>query len=170
MALKLIGAVGLKVRPEAGNFRDEAERDIRRQMRGADRDGYKYPITPTVDKAKLREELNKSRRDLNDALDAMQKQAQNKRLDLRVNSEKFRSDAQKVRSIYTAMFNDMEWRKKTFGDSKAFSIDTQEFEDDLREIRRSYSAAVADMDDSEVDIKPVMDESSLRLTWARLKW
>ena len=170
MALKLIGAVGLKVRPEAKNFRDEAERDIRRQMRGADRDGYKYPIKPDVDKQHLRRELNKSRQDLLDSLDNMQKQVDKKKLDLRVNTDRFRQDAERVKDTYAAMFKDMERRKKIFGDSDAFRIDTEEFEDDLRELKRRFNRIVEEMDDSEVDVKPVLDESSLRSTWARLKW
>ena len=131
MALKLIGAVGLKVRPEAKNFRDEAERDIRRQMRGADRDGYKYPIKPEVDEQHLRRGLNKSRQDLLNSLDNMQKQVDKKKLDLRVNTDKFRQDAERVKDAYAAMFKDMERRKKIFGDSEAFRIDTEGFEDDL---------------------------------------
>ena len=170
MALKLIGAVGLKVRPEAKNFRDEAERDIRRQMRGADRDGYKYPIKPDVDKQHLRRELNKSRQDLLDSLDNMQKQVDKKKLDLRVNTDRFRQDAERVKDTYAAMFKDMERRKKIFGDSDAFRIDTEEFEDDLRELKHRFNRIVEEMDDSEVDVKPVLDESSLRSTWARLKW
>ena len=170
MALKLIGAVGLKVRPEAKNFRDEAERDIRRQMRGADRDGYKYPIKPDVDKQHLRRELNKSRQDLLNSLDNMQKQVDKKKLDLRVNTDRFRQDAERVKDTYAAMFKDMERRKKIFGDSEAFRIDTEEFEDDLRELKHRFNRIVEEMDDSEVDVKPVLDESSLRSTWARLKW
>ena len=170
MALKLIGAVGLKVRPEAKNFRDEAERDIRRQMRGADRDGYKYPIKPDVDKQHLRRELNKSRQDLLNSLDNMQKQVDKKKLDLRVNTDRFRQDAERVKDTYAAMFKDMERRKKIFGDSDAFRIDTEEFEDDLRELKHRFNRIVEEMDDSEVDVKPVLDESSLRSTWARLKW
>lgn len=170
MALKLIGAVGLKVRPEAENFRDEAERDIKRQMRGADRDGYKYPIKPQVDKEHMRRELDRSREDLKDALDGMQKQVDKKKLDLRVNKDNFRKDTQKVKEIYTAMFNDMERRKKIFGDSKAFSLDTEEFEEDLRKVRHQFERAVRDMDGEDVDVKPVLDETSLRAVWARLKW
>jgi len=170
VALKLIGAVGLKVRPEAKNFRDEAERDIRRQMRGADRGGYKYPIKPDVDKQHLRRELNKSRQDLLNSLDNMQKQVDKKKLDLRVNTDRFRQDAERVKDTYAAMFKDMERRKKIFGDSDAFRIDTEEFEDDLRELKHRFNRIVEEMDDSEVDVKPVLDETSLRSTWARLKW
>ena len=170
MALKLIGAVGLKVRPEAKNFRDEAERDIRRQMRGADRDGYKYPIKPDVDKQHLRRELNKSRQDLLNSLDNMQKQVDKKKLDLRVNNDKFRRDAHKVQEIYAGMFREMEDRKKAWFASDQFRIDTEEFEDDLREVKHRFDRIAKEMDDTEVDLKPVLDESSLRTAWARLKW
>lgn len=36
MSDKLIGAVSLKVKPDTKNFRDEAERDLKKQMRGMD--------------------------------------------------------------------------------------------------------------------------------------
>lgn len=169
MALKLIGAVGLKVRPEAKNFRDEAERDIRRQMRGADRDGYKYPIKPEVDKQQMRRDLDSAKDRLRDALGDMQKQADKKKLDLRVNSDKFRRDAHQVQDIYAAMFREMEDRKRMFSASDQFKLNTQEFEDDLREIKHRFDRIAKDMDDTEVDLKPVLDESSYRTTWARLK-
>ena len=170
MALKLIGAVGLKVRPEAKDFRDEAERDIKRQMRGADRDGYKYPIKPEVDNEHMRRELNKSNKDLKDALEGMQKQVDKRKLDLRVNDGKFRQDVKRVQSTYAEMFRDMERRKKIFGDSKAFQMDTEDFEDDLREVKHNFDRLLKEMDGSEVEIHPSMDESSYRVTWAKLKW
>ena len=170
MALKLIGAVGLKVRPEAENFRDEAERDIRRQMRGADRDGYKYPIKPEVDKQQLRRDLDSAKDRLRDSLGDMQKQVDKKKLDLRVNSDKFRRDAHQVQEIYAAMFREMEDRKRMFAASDQFKLNTQEFEDDLREIKHRFDRIAKEMDDTEVDLKPVLDESSYRTTWARLKW
>lgn len=170
MALKLIGAVGLKVRPEAKNFRDEAERDIRRQMRGADRDGYKYPIKPEVDKQQLRRELDTAKERLRDTLGDMQKQADKKKLDLRVNNDKFRRDAHQVQEIYARMFREMEDRKKAWFASDQFRLDTEEFEDDLREIKHKFDRIAEEMDDTEVDLKPVLDESSYRTAWARLKW
>lgn len=170
MALKLIGAVGLKVRPEAKNFRDEAERDIRRQMRGADRDGYKYPIKPEVDKQQMRRDLDSAKENLRDALGDMQKQADKKKLDLRVNNDKFRRDAHQVQEIYARMFREMEDRKKAWFASDQFRLDTEEFEDDLREIKHRFDRIAEEMDDTEVDLKPVIDESSLRTAWARLKW
>ena len=170
MALKLIGAVGLKVRPEAENFRDEAERDIRRQMRGADRDGYKYPIKPEVDKQQMRRDLDSAKDRLRDALGDMQKQADKKKLDLRVNSDKFRRDAGRVQEIYAAMFREMEDRKRMFSASDQFKLNTEEFEDDLREIKHRFDRIAEEMDDTEVDLKPVLDESSYRTAWARLKW
>lgn len=170
MALKLIGAVGLKVRPEAKNFRDEAERDIRRQMRGADRDGYKYPIKPEVDKQEMRRELDNSRQLLNDSLSDMQKQVDKKRLDLRVNNDKFRRDTDQVQRIYREMFFDMEQRKKKWNVSDQFRIDTQEFEDDLREVKHKFDRMVNDMDGEEIELHPTLDDSSYRYVWARLKW
>lgn len=170
MALKLIGAVGLKVRPEAKNFRDEAERDIRRQMRGADRDGYKYPIKPEVDKQQMRRDLDSAKENLRDALGDMQKQVDKKKLDLRVNNDKFRRDAHKAQEIYARMFREMEDRKKAWFASDQFRLDTEEFEDDLREIKHRFDRIAEEMDDTEVDLKPVIDESSLRTAWARLKW
>lgn len=170
MALKLIGAVGLKVRPEAENFRDEAERDIRRQMRGADRDGYKYPIKPEVDKQQMRRDLDSAKENLRDALGDMQKQVDKKKLDLRVNNDKFRRDAHKAQEIYARMFREMEDRKKAWFASDQFRLDTEEFEDDLREIKHRFDRIAEEMDDTEVDLKPVIDESSLRTAWARLKW
>ena len=170
MALKLIGAVGLKVRPEAKNFRDEAERDIRRQMRGADRDGYKYPIKPEIDKNELRRDLDTAKARLRDALGDMQKQADKKKLDLRVNNDKFRRDAHQVQEIYARMFREMEDRKKAWFASDQFRLDTEEFEDDLREIKHKFDRIAEEMDDTEVDLKPVLDESSYRTAWARLKW
>lgn len=170
MALKLIGAVGLKVRPEAENFRDEAERDIKRQMRGADRDGYKYPIKPEVDKEHMRRELDTSKARLRDALGDMQKQADKKKLDLRVNSDKFRRDAHKVQEIYAGMYREMENRKKAWFASDQFRLNTDEFEDDLSEIKHRFDRIAEEMDDTEVDLKPVIDESALRTAWARIKW
>ena len=170
MALKLIGAVGLKVRPEAENFRDEAERDIRRQMRGADRDGYKYPIKPEVDKQQMRRDLDSAKDNLRDALGDMQKQVDKKKLDLRVNNDKFRRDAGRVQEIYAAMFREMEDRKRMFSASDQFKLNTEEFEDDLREIKHRFDRIAEEMDDTEVDLKPVLDESSYRTAWARLKW
>ncbi|GAA1645817.1 hypothetical protein GCM10009700_35260 [Brevibacterium sanguinis] len=170
MALKLIGAVGLKVRPEAKNFRDEAERDIRRQMRGADRDGYKYPIKPEVDKSEMRKQTNGLMQDLNRSLESMQNQVDKKKLDLRFNSDKFRRDTERVRDAYRSMFFDMEMRKKKWSASESFRIDTQELEEDLREVKRKFDRIVNDMDDTQIDLKPVLDESALRTAWARLKW
>lgn len=58
MSSKLIGAVSLKVKPDTKNFRDEADRDLRRQMRGWDKE---------VDvKAKVDADTTPARRKLED--------------------------------------------------------------------------------------------------------
>lgn len=64
MSDKLIGAVSLKVKPDTKNFRDEAERDLKKQMRGMD---DKVTIKGKVDydtepaKQKLRDLQRESR-------------------------------------------------------------------------------------------------------------
>ena len=62
MALKLIGAVGVKVRPEAENFRDEAERQIRRQY-GDGRDGEHVDVRvrPKLDEQRMRRDFDRHR-------------------------------------------------------------------------------------------------------------
>lgn len=71
MPLKLIGAVSVKVRPDAEHFRDEAERDIKRQMK--DRDGVPVQVAPEVDKKRLRQEYDKLRKKMVDDLNKNQK-------------------------------------------------------------------------------------------------
>lgn len=69
MALKLIGAVGIKVRPEAEHFRDEAERDIKRQMR----DGMDVPtrVRPEMDKDQLKRDFDRHKKAMQRELDRM---------------------------------------------------------------------------------------------------
>ena len=74
MALKLIGAVGVKVRPEAEDFRDEAERQLRRQLK----DGYDIPaeIKPELNREKLKQELEKHKQQMRRDLEGMTKNLQ----------------------------------------------------------------------------------------------
>ena len=67
MALKLIGAVGIKVRPEAENFRDEAERDIKRQLR----DGIDVPVRarPEMDRDELKRDFDRHKKAMQRELD-----------------------------------------------------------------------------------------------------
>lgn len=64
MALKLIGAVGVKVRPEAEDFRDEAERQIKRQMGGRDKGRIPMEIDPEIDSDKLKREFAAAKKKL----------------------------------------------------------------------------------------------------------
>ena len=92
MALKLIGAVGVKVRPEAEDFRDEAERQLRRQLK----DGYDIPaeIKPELNREKLKQELEKHKQQMRRDLEGMTKNLQ---IDIpEVQSGKFTQSTQKI--------------------------------------------------------------------------
>src|SRR5699024_1892716 len=67
VALTLIGAVGIKVRPEAEHFRDEAERDIKRQLR----DGIEVPVRarPEMDKDELKRDFDRHKKAMQRELD-----------------------------------------------------------------------------------------------------
>lgn len=53
MALELVGAVGVKVRPDAKGFRDEAKREILSQLRDLEAD-VKVKVNPDIERAKLK--------------------------------------------------------------------------------------------------------------------
>lgn len=82
MALRLIGAVGIKVRPEAEHFRDEAERDIKRQMR----DGMEVPtrIRPEMDRDQLKRDFDRHKK-------AMQREIDRTMGDLHIDEPEFTS-------------------------------------------------------------------------------
>ena len=92
MALKLIGAVGVKVRPEAEDFRDEAERQLRRQLK----DGYDIPaeIKPELNREKLKQELEKHKQQMRRDLEGMTKNLQISVPE--VDSGKFTRSTQKI--------------------------------------------------------------------------
>lgn len=71
MALKLIGAVGIKVRPEAEDFRDDAERQLKKQLK----DGFDAPmrLNPEMDDKKLQQDFEKHKKKLQKQLDSMSK-------------------------------------------------------------------------------------------------
>ncbi|MDN6377676.1 MAG: tektin family protein, partial [Brevibacterium aurantiacum] len=62
MALKLIGAVGVKVRPEAEDFRDETERQLKKQM--GNKKGLPVDVDPEINMKQFRAEFEKARKSL----------------------------------------------------------------------------------------------------------
>ena len=106
MALKLIGAVGVKVRPEAENFRDEAERQIRRQY-GDGRDGEHVDVRvrPKLDEQRMRRDFDRHRetmrRTMQTMMDSIEVQAP------RLDNSRFTRDAEKLRAdnkkLYAAL-------------------------------------------------------------------
>ena len=310
MALKLIGAVGVKVRPEAEDFRDEAERQIKRQL-GGRKAGLPLDVDPEIDTAKLRKEFAAAKKRLQDELkrtskpvefttdirfdqaawDKAKQHLKRTEADIRQEMESTRKklgelDGQRKQSIKlarelalehkklsaramrgTASGNDVarvkgqydlvreslrqttsqidelndrlrqsnddmvEWarnsgnyskdlgaaveaheelirktadahrsymakvredsndllgglkygiRKNVEDIKKAFEsvngdnsfgidIDTERFRSELDKVKRLFHRARDDMDDTEVDIKPVLDESAHRIAWVRLK-
>lgn len=63
MALKIVGAVGIRVRPEAKGFRDEADRQIRRQM--GDKDSrVPYRMRPEFDDDEMKREFDRHKRQM----------------------------------------------------------------------------------------------------------
>src|SRR5690606_4502779 len=65
---------------------------------------------------------------------------------------------------------DLNRRKAAFARTPMFDLKTEEFEHELNKVKDRFDRIVEQMDDSEVDIKPILDESTYRTTWARLKW
>ncbi|MGR6088951.1 hypothetical protein ACU4IU_00125 [Brevibacterium sp. CSND-B09] len=104
MALKLIGAVGVKVRPEAEDFRDEAERQLRRQLK----DGYDIPaeIKPEIDRDKLKQELEKHKQQMRRDLEGMTKNLQISVPE--VQSGKFTQSTQKILKEHKKLHRELE--------------------------------------------------------------
>jgi hypothetical protein len=73
MALKIIGAVGVKVRPEAKNFRDEAERDLRRQLGDGD-SGLRMKVHPEMDETRIRQDFDRHKKAMQKELDRIGKE------------------------------------------------------------------------------------------------
>lgn len=67
MSDKLIGAVSLKVKPDTKNFRDEAERDLKKQLRGMD-DKVTIKGQVDYDTEPARRKLNDLKREARDAI------------------------------------------------------------------------------------------------------
>lgn len=72
MALKIVGAVGIRVRPEAKGFRDEADRQIRRQM--GDKDSrVPYRMRPEFNDDELKREFDRHKRQMKRELEGIGK-------------------------------------------------------------------------------------------------
>lgn len=134
MALKLIGAVGVKVRPEAENFRDEAERQLKQQLKDDFKAGVK--IAPTVDEQALGNDLEKKkkkiRRDLQSELDSMSKGL--KFTVPTVNSAQYLNDWKRLKDVYGSSMRDMRAEQDDNKKSLLGYLDT------LNEVKRVASS------------------------------
>ncbi|WP_029090103.1 hypothetical protein [Brevibacterium album] len=95
MALKIIGAVGVKVRPEAKNFRDEAERDLRKQM--GDRD-YSVPmkVRPELDRSRVRQDFEKHKQMMRRELERIEDEVRPTKV--RIDHRQAKKDFDQIRS------------------------------------------------------------------------
>lgn len=113
MALKLIGAVGVKVRPEAENFRDEAERQIRRQYgNGRDGEHVDVRVQPKLDEQRMRRDFERHResmrRTMQTMMDGIEVQPP------RISNSRFAKDAAKIRADNKKLYEGLAADRRKF--------------------------------------------------------
>ncbi|MCQ9385115.1 hypothetical protein [Brevibacterium moorei] len=120
MALRIIGAVGVRVRPEAKGFRPEAERQIRRQMAGADDKGYPVKLSPEVDNDQFARQLKAHKKQMQREMEDLAGTF-NSTFDYGFNGgrgiKQFTASARKMRSDYGKEVNAMERMNKQMLDN-----------------------------------------------------
>lgn len=79
--MKLVGVVGIKVRPDTRGFRDRADKELRRQLGGRD-NAHSVPmrLDPEFDERELKRKFDEHKRHLNGHLKDLQKSVERKRL------------------------------------------------------------------------------------------
>lgn len=79
--MKLVGVVGIKVRPDTRGFRDRADKELRRQLGGRD-NAHSVPmrLDPEFDERELKRKFDEHKRHLNGHLKDLQKSVERQRL------------------------------------------------------------------------------------------
>lgn len=159
--MRLIGAVGVKVRPDATDFRDEAERDIKNQLRGFDsrNSPAKVKLRTDFDEDQLRRDFNRHRDTLKSMVEGLNRDLESDKLRLSFDKSSFKpayAEFRKMRDNYSRMMEVMrdevtklENKLKGAKDNTGtFSFEWLKVRNDLRKTRQATVDESARMQDA----------------------